>query len=145
MCGRVNDLRSVDEVTKVLSPVIIGSMQYGNEEFFARLVAEACSELELFVCTCIVRVYMYCLCIHVLFVCTCIVCVYMYCLCVHVLFVCTCIVHVYMYCLCVHVLFVCTCIVRVYMYCSCVHVLFVCTCIVCVYMYMYDVLLELVS
>ena len=57
--GRVSDLRSMEEVTKALRPVIIGSMQHGNEEFFVRLVAEACSEsfwyncLLINVCACI--------------------------------------------------------------------------------------------
>ena len=45
--------------------------------------AYTCTRLIMYMCTCIVHVYMYCTCI------------------VHVLYMCTCIVHVYMYCTCI--------------------------------------------
>ena len=42
-CGKLTDLVSKEKVAKALRTAV-ASMQYGNEEFLADLVAEACSK-----------------------------------------------------------------------------------------------------
>ena len=41
VCKEVKDLSVKDEVKQAISPALSG-IQYGNEDFFANLVTEAC-------------------------------------------------------------------------------------------------------
>ena len=43
-CGKLKDLKDVEEVTSVVKASVM-SKQYGNEEFFSKLIAQACSKL----------------------------------------------------------------------------------------------------
>lgn len=43
MCGKMADYSEKEAVTKALK-TSLASMQYGNEEFLARLMADACSK-----------------------------------------------------------------------------------------------------
>ena len=43
VCGEVKDLTVKNEVKRAIGPSLIGA-KYGNENFFANLVTEACSK-----------------------------------------------------------------------------------------------------
>ncbi len=48
-CSKASNLRDKAEVVKAIK-TSIGSMQYGNEDFLAGLVAEACGEIDTSFC-----------------------------------------------------------------------------------------------
>lgn len=48
MCTEVKDCVNEDDVVKGIRAALM-SKAYGNEDFLARLIAKACSELSLFI------------------------------------------------------------------------------------------------
>ena len=44
-CGKLKDVNDVDDVARAIKSAVM-SKQYGNEEFFAKLIAQACGKLE---------------------------------------------------------------------------------------------------
>jgi len=48
VCSKVEDLRDVASVTKALR-TSLASKQYGNEDFLAKLTAQACGKLAAFI------------------------------------------------------------------------------------------------
>lgn len=45
VCGTIKDLRNSQEVTQAIRTSVM-SKQYGNEDFLAKMIAQACSKLS---------------------------------------------------------------------------------------------------
>lgn len=50
VCGTVEDLRNPEVLAKAIRPAIM-SKQFGNEDFLAKLVADACSKCSILLLT----------------------------------------------------------------------------------------------